>query len=276
MSYYLTPEQRKNMPLDDLEKYIIRILCKLKNEQKGRHGKYLPINKGNLYNEFVRKLDYAPEEDDPFAVKFSQAINKLEERELIVQLQSDSITKINLTSTGEQLCLAEDDNIIIIDDVTKLTQSLKEKVKNLDPIVEQYYEESIRSWKHDLNIASTICLGAASERAIRCLADAIICRKPEYEKDIGHNVFSIKAITDYISNKAISIFESITDDRSFIVPLKDKLEGIARLYRINRNETGHPEKIQEINSDDQRHNLYQFRQYITTVFEAINKLKQAQ
>jgi hypothetical protein len=274
MSNYLTPKQRREIEIEELAKYIICILCKLKKEYEQKKTRHQQSNiRENLYEILVSKPSGDTETDDPFSIKFSQTINLLEKRDLIVQISKNSLTYIYLTPAGEQSCLSNYEGIITIDDAKKLVQLLKEKIHNLDPVIEQYYEESLRSWKQDLNIASTICLGAASERAIRCLADAIIDRKPEYKKEIGHSVLSIKAVTDFISGKIMSIFKSVTDDKGFLFTLKDKLEGIARLYRLNRNEAGHPDKVQEINRDEQKNNLYQFRQYIITVFDAINKLK---
>lgn len=62
----------------------------------------------------------------------------------------------------------------------------------------------------------------------------------------------------------------------FVGLCKNPLEGIARLYRVNRNEATHPKKVDQVTVDEQKSNLYQFRAFATTVFEAVDKLRHAQ
>lgn len=85
MSYYLDPEQREGIKINDLAENIIRLLCELRAEQENRRVKRLPISSINLYNYFVRRLDGAPEQDDDFRVKFSRAIKMLEEQERLIE-----------------------------------------------------------------------------------------------------------------------------------------------------------------------------------------------
>ena len=57
--------------------------------------------------------------------------------------------------------------------------------------------------------------------------------------------------------------------------MKELLDGLATLYRKNRNEAGHPQTIrQSWSRQDQEILLLQFRRYITTICEAIERLKQ--
>lgn len=79
------------------------------------------------------------------------------------------------------------------------------------------------------------------------------------------------SLTHYLSQNINRIFGSI--DAAFRSELRDKLEGIARIYRLNRNEAGHPDSIsQDWQRDEQENYLNQIRRYVGTIFQAIDIL----
>jgi hypothetical protein len=208
--------------------------------------------------------------DRNFFLKFYEAIAQLKRRGLLVDVVEPGKPLEpypRLTSVGEKSYI-NDEILILIDDAQEVVNSLKEKIPNLDPVVEQYYLESLRTCQEGCYIASVICLGAASERAINCLAEAVIDHDNSYEADIEKQQ-SISALTRYLSENVKPIFKPIAD-AAFRSELKDKLEGMARIYRLNRNEAGHPGSVrQEWQRDEQESNLNQFRRYVLTIFQAI-------
>lgn len=176
-----------------------------------------------------------------------------------------------LTSVGQESDF-HDGILILIDAPQQIVNAIKMEVPNLDPVVEQYYLESLRACQEDINISSVICLGAASERAINCLAEAVKQHAPQYQSDID-NCNSIAPLVRVLLDKSKNIINQVfipLADRGFASQLKDKLEGIARIYRINRNEAGHPTTIQNWNREEQQGNLSQFRAYVKTIFKAID------
>ena len=161
--------------------------------------------------------------------------------------------------------------MILVDDAQEIVNKLKEKISNLDSVIEQYLLESLRACQEALYISSVICLGAASERAIHCLKDAVITYDSSRKADIEKQT-TISTLTRYLSDNINSIFKPIADG-AFRSTLRDKLDGIARLYRLNRNVAGHPSSIpQDWDRIGQENYLNQFRRYITTIYEAIDKL----
>ena len=213
-------------------------------------------------------------ENASFFLKFYEAIAQLKRRGLLMDVVEPDIIQryigTRLTSVGEKSDI-NDEILILIDDAYEIVNSLKDKMPNLDPVVEQYYLESLRTCQEGCYIASVICLGAASERAINCLAEAVIDHDNSYEADIEKQQ-SISALTRYLSQNVNPIFKPIAGS-TFRSELKDKLEGMARIYRLNRNDAGHPSNVlQDWQRDEQESNLNQFRRYVFTIFQAIHLL----
>lgn len=221
-------------------------------------------------------------QSESFFLKFYEAISRLTQRGLLMYV--DTLTtrrtnglhglRVRLTSIGEKSDF-HDGILILIDDAQEIVNAVKEKVPNLDQNVERYYLESLRACQGGHYISSVMSLGAASERAIHCLADAVVKHDESLQKAIEKNKGKISALTNYIADNVSQIFKSISEP-TFRSELKDKLEGIARIYRLNRNEAGHPSSLpQDWQRDEQECYLNQFRRYVYTVFEAIDVLENA-
>ena len=268
MQPLLDPEQREQITVAELARFIFR----LAKEEKISFD-HLPFLQEQLYPE--NKAGYYVE-DKSFFLKFYEAIAQLKRRGLLMDVMTTGIPhRIStcFTSVGEKSDF-HDGILILIDDAHEVVNSLKEKIPNLDPVVEQYYLESLRTCQEGFYISSVICLGAASERAINCLAEAVIKRDASYQADIDSQR-SISALTRYFSQNVNQIFKSITDP-TFRSELRDKLEGMARIYRLNRNDAGHPNSLpQDWQRDEQESSLNQFRRYVLTVFKAIDILSTA-
>ena len=211
--------------------------------------------------------------------KLSEAITLLERRGLVVRESSYPLRSFSteendivyLTSVGMKSNL-DDEILLLVDEPEEIVQALEQKVGALDDIVRQYYLESLRAYQAELYISSVINLGVASERAIHWLAESIEFYSEQYQAKIearrNGNIFRL---TEYLSNTVIpSIFGS---DRKFEEELKDRLNGLGKLYRENRNEAGHPQTVdQSWLGEDQEYLLIQFRRYITTICEAIGRI----
>ena len=210
--------------------------------------------------------------------KFLEAIALLERRGLVVRNIAhkgrggfEDQFHIYLTSIGTKSNI-DDEVILLVDKPEEIVGVLEQKVGSLNPIVRQYYLESLRAYQEGLHISSVICLGAASERAIHWLAESIESYSGQYQEKIearrGGNIFRL---TEYLSNTVIpNIFGR---DKKLEEELKDRLDGLGKLYRENRNEAGHPQTVdQSWSGEDQEILLLQFRRYITTICEAIAKM----
>ena len=110
---------------------------------------------------------------------------------------------------------------------------------------------------------------------IYCLRDAVVNHYPntKYQTDI-EKITMIAPLRKYLVDNIKGIFSSIAGaNRAFRSRLRDKLNGIGEIYRLNRNEAGHPDEVeQDWDRVEVETYLIGFRRYIPTVYEAIDLL----
>ena len=210
--------------------------------------------------------------------KLVEAIILLEKRGLLARDFSHPLSYsgenrfvVYLTSVGIKSDI-QDEILLLVDEPEEIVDALEQKVGSLDPVVRQYYLESLRAYQEELYISSVICLGAASERAIHWLAESIESYSEKYQEEIEKRRHgNVSRLTEYLSNTVIP--NTFVEDKDFARELKDLLDGLGNLYRENRNEAGHPKTIyQSWLEEDQGRLLIYFRRYITTICEAIAKM----
>lgn len=212
--------------------------------------------------------------DHTFCVKFYEAVARLKLRGLLMDVSSlcfgnSSGNSVCLTSVGEKSDLDEG-ILILVDDPYEIVQSLKGEIPNLDEVVEQYYLESLRTCQNGNYISSVICLGAAAERTINCLAEAIVLCNPQYKHDFDSKP-NISELTRHLVEKATELFKGL--DSTLRRRLRERLEGLANIYRLNRNVAGHPESVpQDWRRDEQECYLSQFGRLADSCFQAIDAL----
>ena len=209
--------------------------------------------------------------------KLLEAITLLERRGLVVRNVprdgrggfKDQFV-VYLTSIGIKSDF-HDGVLLLIDKPEEIVDALEQNVGDLDPVVRQYYIESLRAFQEGLYISSVICLGAASERAIHWLAESIEPYSGPDQAGIkkrrnGHILELIK----YLSNPVIP--NTFAADKELAEELKKRLNGLGDVYRENRNDAGHPRTVDQPSwlGEDQEVLLLQFRRYITTICKAIN------
>jgi len=179
---------------------------------------------------------------------------------------------IFLTSVGIKSRI-DDEVIILVDKPEEIVGTLEQRVSwALDPVVRQYYIESLRAYQKGLYISSVICLGAASERAIHWLAESIESYYKQYQGKFKAKR-NMPDLIKYLSDTVIPNIFGAQADRNFADELKKRLNGLGNLYRENRNEAGHPQTVEQSwLREDQEYLLIQFRRYITTICEAIGRI----
>ena len=269
----LSEEQRQEIREMDVEsraKYVFRHLRKI-----------LDLNPDSAASTSIERLigdlfpaGYRPRSD---YTKLLEAITLLERRGLVVRNIPEQGRGGNrdqfivyLTSVGKKSNI-NDEVFLLVDKPEEVVRAVEQRVENLDPVVRQYYLESLRAYQEGLYISSVICLGAASERAIHWLAETIESYSEKYQKQIEEKR-NISDLTKYLSGSAANIFR---DDKKFARELKELLDELGKLYRKNRNDAGHPQTVEQTSwlGEGQEILLLHFRRYITTICEAIKRLK---
>ena len=267
-------KQNRKMDVESLAKVVFRYL---KDNLK-------PNPKSQLFYLLVDDLrkDLFSDRSDP--QKYSdhatllEAIILLERRGLVARDLpygwlggNQDKFMVHLTSAGIKSKI-DDAVFLLVDKPEKTVGALEERVGNLDPVVRQYYVESLRAHQEELYISSVICLGAASERAIHWLAESIASSSPRYQGKLDKK----RNISDLIKYLADSVIPNIFgNDKTFARELKELLDELGNLYRKNRNDAGHPKTVEQISwlGEGQAARLDLFRRYITTICESIERLK---
>ena len=272
MANRLSKEERQKtqqMDIESLAKFVFRYL---KEAISG------PLRASNFFSVVNLRTKLFPGEpqfqshDDH--VKLLEAIGLLERRGLVVRDSSrppstsyspnKPTVYVYLTSIGMKSNF--DDGIeFLVDKPQEIVNKLEDVTGPLDGVVRHYYLESIRANQEELYISSVICLGAASERSIHWLAEAIESYSEKYREQIEKRRYGeISRLIEYLSNSVIpNIFDKNND-------LKGLLDTLGDICRKNRNEAGHPKTVdQSWSTEDQRLLLSEFRKYITTICKAI-------
>ena len=274
----LSEEQRqqvRKMDVGNLAKFVFRYLKEKLDTDADLPNFIRSVD--NLRNDLFPEEKFVPPPSD--YTSLLEAIALLERRGLVVRDISFPRAHnprnnylVYLTSIGIKSKI-DDEMILLVDNPEEIVSKLEDRVGDLDDVVRQYYVESLRAYQEELYISSVICLGAASERAIHWLAESMESYSGQYQAKIeARRSGNIFRLTEYLSNTVIpNIF---ANDKKFEEELKDRLNGLGKLYRENRNEAGHPQTIdQSWLGEDQEILLLHFRRYITTICKAIERLK---
>ena len=268
-------EQVREMDVESLAIYVFRLL-KQRLWQMGTQPNYSWTSLG-LKEHLFPNTDSIQSSYD--RVRFLEAVVLLERRGLVVRddsylwLRDRPLAEfaVHLTSIGVKSDF-DDKILLLVDKPGEIVGALEQKVGVLDSVVRQYYLESLRAYQEALYISSVICLGAASERAILWLAESIESSYPNYQKPIQQRRRKISDLTKYLSGSILR--DIFPNDATFETELRKRLVLLGDLYRENRNEAGHPKAIdQSWLGEDQEILLIHFRRYITTIGEAIKRLK---
>lgn len=216
--------------------------------------------------------DYIADEN---RIKLSEAIANLERKRVVVRMHDREMLRpvICVSSIGLKSDV-DDDVLLLVDKPEYIVSALEQKIGGLDDVIRQYYLESLRAYQEELYISSVICLGAASERAIHWLADALGEHFPEYQAEIQRKQKSgnVGRLIQYLSDSVIpNIFD---DDKRLRTDVQERLTGLGNVYRENRNEAGHPKAVKKSwLNEHQEVLLVHFAGYITAISEAVVKSK---
>ncbi len=265
-------QQVRKMDVESLAKFVFRHLKENLDTDPGLRGFIRSVS--NLRNDLFPEEKYISNPSD--YAHLLEAITLLERRGLVVRDISfpDAHNPRNdylvyLTSIGMKSDI-EDEILLLMDQPEEYVQELEQGVSMaLDPIVRQYYLESLRAYQAQLYISSVIGLGITSEKAIHWLAESIAFYSVKYRENIKRKRNGrISDLIEYLSHSVIpNVFEDEVADE-----LKEQLAGLGGLYRKNRNEAGHPDSIrQSWSREDQLILLVEFRRYIATICKAVEE-----
>ncbi len=269
-------QQNREMDVVSLAKVVFRHLKKNLGSDPNQRDFFYSVVK--LRHDLFPDGEY--NKSFPDHAKLLDALTWLERRGLVVRessspanfFQPEHKAIVYFTAIGMKSNL-DDEVLLLVDKPEEIVGALEQKVGDLDEVVRQYYLESLRAYQEGLYISSVICLGAASERAIHWLAESIEPYSGHYQQGIKkRRSGNISGLTKHLADKVIS--NVFGEDTKFAGELENRLNGLGNVYRENRNEAGHPQTVEQTSwlGEDQEFLLLQFRRYITTICNAIERL----
>ena len=150
-------------------------------------------------------------------------------------------------------------------------EDLRNMVQNLDPVIEQYIFESLNCYRQQLFFASAVMIGAASEKAILLLLQAIT--------NSMSNLNSKKKATQLLDRPNLpEIFDTINKTVNMLIKAKsipysvhqgctEHLKSLLEMIRVQRNDAIHP-----ITGQVNRTKVFLSLQTIPVALESINRL----
>lgn len=130
------------------------------------------------------------------------------------------------------------------EDAEQYMKFLRERVAALDPIIEQYVIEALTAFDRDAYFASAVMLGAASEKELYLLAEAVVLALKDPKRQT-----KMKGLLD--RRKLLELFETVRDTihqavAAKLIPYADSegstthLMSLYEAIRVQRNDAVHP------------------------------------
>lgn len=132
----------------------------------------------------------------------------------------------------------------LVDDYMKL---IRERIGDLNPVVEQYIIEALRTYNDGSYFASAVMLGAASEKVVYILADALLfAMKESTEKDELRNILKARKLLTLLAKVTHTVkHHKAKGDGQAGIPYPkyeciSHLESLFDAIRFQRNDAVHP------------------------------------
>ncbi len=130
------------------------------------------------------------------------------------------------------------------EDAERYMKFLHERVPAIDPVIEQYVIEALTAFEREAYFASAVMLGAASEKELYLLAEAVLFALKDPKK---HS--KLKGLLD--RRKLLELFETVRDTireavAARLLPYADSegsathLMSLYEAIRVQRNDAVHP------------------------------------
>jgi len=150
-------------------------------------------------------------------------------------------------------------------------ESLRNIVQNLDPVIEQYIFESLNCYRQQLFFASAVMIGAAAEKAILLLLQAITnsMSDPSIKKKATLLLDrpNLPEIFDTIRKTLAPLIKAKTIPYSVHQGCTEHLMSLFEMIRVQRNDAIHP-----ISGQVDRTKVILSLQTIPIALQSINKL----
>ena len=172
---------------------------------------------------------------------FFEIIEELKDRKILVAgYMSTTYDQYHLWITDYGVkCLKE--NMEFIYDPEGFIERLENKVPDIDSVTMSYFIECVKTFRQDLILSSTVCLGACSEKIILNLIDNYI--NSTYGDRFKNRILNKKTINKKFDEFYKSVIDSKDSYKTEFPEIEDSLDKVSVVFKNikeNRNDAGHP------------------------------------
>ncbi|MDD1776840.1 MAG: hypothetical protein LUQ65_01630 [Candidatus Helarchaeota archaeon] len=269
-TYHLSKDDQGKIPVDELAKLIFKMLKRNYSSPRPDIGYYpgsLPSIKREIcWDSTLQREKYNPD----FEKKYAEAIQTLYHERLIMEdHEQHSPDFVELTSDGERM--QPEEFFLFGSEEDEILMKIKKSIPSLDPIVEIYLSEALKTFRKNLLISSSLALGIMSERCVFLLSEKLnnYLKDPHLEKKYS-NLRYIKDYWKFIKDHIKPLKDKHTDKKQLWYELDIKLEFLFQCYRLSRNEVGHPDFVPNIFPADQNLRLKTVHSYLKTIYDIVD------
>ncbi len=174
---------------------------------------------------------------------------------------------LKLTDYGKKII---NSSMPVPHDPSGYVNRIKSEIKNLDPIILTYLEESLKTYNINALLSSTIALGCASEKALLLLIESYKNAIQDIEKQTE---FKRKTEKRFIKTQFDNFTKSLRTLQHIPKDITDGLDiellGLFEMIRNNRNDAGHPTG-KSIDKEHAFANLQVFIPYCKKIYQLIS------
>jgi len=256
------------LSVDELAIHILGVL------QKNAGGRRVSYSEGQLTSikafEVLAESSSYVVPDPAFERKWAEAVQRLFLRNLIIEDPTQSSRDfVVLTHEGRE----EDTSkpIIGVYSADRFVTWIARTSGPLDPVVRQYLEESYRSASQGLWLSAAFMLGAASERAVYILAEAVADLRGEAsERQKLDQCRTVRAVKDWIIDQIPTVKRAEPSSKKLFTDVEDKINTLFTTYRYQRNDVGHPrDEVLDVDPAETRALLQSFATYWKVVADVL-------
>lgn len=226
----------------------------------------LKAEQGNTIsvNDLAKKL--GKEGDDSFATCIHLAVSDLIWKGLAV-IDHSICRNYRLSETGTRLSV-DDIGPGIIESSAFL--STCRDATEWDEVLDFYFSQAVLACERQVYSASQFLLGAACERTIICLASSLVGTFSIKDKKKTEDPRTYVSERTRITKEAIKRLVKQNQGDERLINLEGMLDCLAGIYRIGRNEHGHPSRKPDVDPVQLRAYLHAFPGFARTINHAIN------
>lgn len=266
--YTLTPQQQRAIPIEDLALLILQILKRNLSAPPGSSiVHYGPNNMGA-----IRAFEFEDESNrrhgfpDPnFKLRFQEA-QELHRQRGFIYPDSPNSDCYHLTENGQAFDSSEPG--IEIATASGLIAHIESAAgRQLGQMAAAYFVEALEAWQNNRPLSCGFTLGAAAERLILKTAELVKDDLSDPATDAVYDKCGgVKAYARFIEDHLKPLRKRHPSDEKLFADLDSNIGTLYHLYRLTRNEAGHPDDtVPNLSRDDLKANLASFRSFGTAI-----------